>query len=212
MPDLANRRYARQDPVVLTASFVSSALTLAGCPQSDRIEVALAGRSNVGKSSLLNALTGVKGLARTSKTPGRTRSINFFDGPPPLTLVDLPGYGYAKMARDDAARITRLLFDYLMQRENLAALVLLIDCRRGPEHEEIALAEAIQRRKLDLIVVATKWDKLRNSQRRLALRSFAPLGLEPIPCSASTGEGIDRLRNRIMEIPAGDILMSRDHD
>src|SRR5271155_3931045 len=109
--------------MVLTARFVSSAPSLATCPRSDRLEIALAGRSNVGKSSLLNALTGVKGLARTSKTPGRTRSINFFEGPRRLTLVDLPGYGYAKMSRSDAAEITRLLFDYLAQRENLAGLV-----------------------------------------------------------------------------------------
>jgi GTP-binding protein len=79
--------------MALTARFISSAPALSDCPRSDRVEVALAGRSNVGKSSLLNAITGVKGLARTSKTPGRTRSINFFDAVGRLTLVDLPGFG-----------------------------------------------------------------------------------------------------------------------
>lgn len=188
--------------MLLKARFVSSALKLADCPGADRVEIALAGRSNVGKSSLLNALTGVKGLARTSKTPGRTRSINFFDGPGRLTLVDLPGYGYAKMARADAAEITRLLFDYLVQRENLAALVLLIDGRRGPEQEEMALAEAIRRRAVELIVVATKWDKLRNSQRKQALSSFAPIGMEPFSCSALNGEGLEALRRRILDVTA----------
>jgi GTP-binding protein len=194
----------------LIAKFVSSAPTLAACPRSDRMEIALAGRSNVGKSSLLNALTGVKGLARTSKTPGRTRSINFFEGPGRLTLVDLPGYGYAKMARSDAAEITRLLFDYLAQRENLAALILLIDGRRGPEQEEIALAEAIRGRGRELIIVATKWDKLRNSQRNQALRSFAPIGAEPIACSASTGEGIEGLRRRIIDVSAKSPIVEAD--
>lgn len=186
--------------MALSARFVRSALTLTDCPQSDRVEVALAGRSNVGKSSLLNAVTGIKGLARTSKTPGRTRSINFFDTAGRLTLVDLPGFGYAKMGRADAARITRLLFDYLAQRENLAALVILIDGRRGPQQEEIALAEAVLGRGLQVIVVATKWDKLRNSQRGPALRSFAPIGVEPIPCSALDGEGLEALRHRLLDV------------
>ncbi len=186
--------------MALTARFVSSALALGDCPRSDRVEVALAGRSNVGKSSLLNAITGVKGLARTSKTPGRTRSINFFDAAGRLTLVDLPGFGYAKMGRTDAARITKLLFDYLGKRENLAALVILIDGRRGPEEEEIALAEAVRGRGLEVIVVATKWDKLRNSQRGPAFRSFAPIGVEPVPCSAVDGEGIENLRRRLVEL------------
>jgi GTP-binding protein len=188
--------------MALTAKFVRSALALSDCPRSDRVEVAFAGRSNVGKSSLLNAVTGVKGLARTSKTPGRTRSINFFDTARRLTLVDLPGFGYAKMGRVDAVRITRFLFDYLAQRENLAALVILIDGRRGPEQEEIALVEAVRARALEVIVVATKWDKLRNSQRRAAFHSFVPIGIDPIPCSALDGEGIETLRRRLIGVAA----------
>lgn len=184
--------------MALAAHFVSSALKLEDCPRWGRVEVALACCSNVGKSSLLNAITGSKGLARTSKTPGRTRSINFFEAAPPLALVDLPGYGYAKMARTDAAKIATLLFDYLAERENLVALVILIDGRRGPEAEEIQLAEAIRRRGIDLIVVATKWDKLRNSQRGQALKRFEPIGAEPLPCSALSGEGLEALRRRLL--------------
>ena len=104
------------------------------------------------------------------------------------------------MGRTDAARITKLLFDYLGKRENLAALVILIDGRRGPEEEEIALAEAGRGRGLEVIVVATKWDKLRNSQRGPAFRSFAPIGAEPMPCSAVDGEGIETLRRRLVEL------------
>jgi GTP-binding protein EngB required for normal cell division len=118
-----------------------------------------------------------------------------------LTLVDLPGFGYAKMARTDAAKITTLLFDYLSRRDNLAALILLIDGRRGPEEEELALAKAIRQRGLQLIIVATKWDKLRNSQRGQALRTFAPIGGQPIPCSATNGEGLEALRHRILDVP-----------
>jgi len=184
--------------VALAADFVSSALTLEHCPRWGRAEVALAGRSNVGKSSLLNAITGSKGLARTSKTPGRTRSINFFAAAPPLALVDLPGYGYAKMARSDAAKITRLLFGYLAERENLAALIILIDGRRGPEAEEIQLAETVRQRGIDLIVVATKWDKLRNSQRAQAMKRFEPIEAITLPCSALDGEGIEALRRQIL--------------
>jgi GTP-binding protein len=197
--------------MALTARFISSALALSDCPRSDRVEVALAGRSNVGKSSLLNAITGVKGLARTSKTPGRTRSINFFDAAGRLTLVDLPGFGYAKMGRTDAARITKLLFDYLAKRENLAALVILVDGRRGPEQEEIALAEAVRGRGLEVIVVATKWDKLRNSQRGPAFRNFAPIGVEPMPCSAVDGEGIETLRRRLVELARQQLIHANDH-
>ena len=89
----------------LDAKFVSSAFALGDCPRWERVEIALAGRSNVGKSSLLNAITGNKGLARTSKTPGRTRCLNFFEVGTHLALVDLPGYGFAKMSRLDAEKI-----------------------------------------------------------------------------------------------------------
>ena len=198
--------------MALTARFVRSALAISDCPRSDRVEAAFAGRSNVGKSSLLNAVTGIKGLARTSKTPGRTRSINFFDTAGRLTLVDLPGFGYAKIGRADAANITRLLFDYLARRENLAALVILVDGRRGPQEEEIALAQAVRGRRLEVVVVATKWDKLRNSQRGPALQSFVPIGLEPIPCSILSGEGIEALRHRLIDLAQQYPAPTRDAD
>ncbi len=181
----------------LAATFVASAFALDECPRWSRVEVALAGRSNVGKSSLLNALAGHKGLARTSRTPGRTRCLNFFAVGQALALADLPGYGYAKTSRDEAQRIGSMMREYLERRRNLAALVLLVDARRGPEEEEHALVRLARARGLELVVAATKCDKLARSQRAPALGRFAPLAAQPIVCSAQTREGIDELRRRI---------------
>ena len=183
----------------LDAKFISSAFALGDCPRWERVEVALAGRSNVGKSSLLNAITGTKGLARTSKTPGRTRCVNFFEVGANLALVDLPGYGFAKMSRTDAAKIAGLLADYLRERRHLVALVMLIDARRGPEREELDLAAAVRERGLELIVAATKSDKIRNAERPEIPRRFAALATPPIMCSAFDGEGLDELRGHIFD-------------
>jgi GTP-binding protein len=183
----------------LDAKFISSAFALGDCPRWERVEVALAGRSNVGKSSLLNAITGTKGLARTSKTPGRTRCLNFFEAGANLALVDLPGYGFAKMSRTDAAKIAGLLADYLRERRQLVALVMLIDARRGPEREELDLAASVRERGLELIVVATKSDKIRNAERPKIPRRFAELAAPPIMCSTFDGEGLDEFRGRILD-------------
>ncbi len=180
------------------AKFVTSAFAPEGYPRWDRAEVALAGRSNVGKSSMLNALAAAKNLARTSRTPGRTRALNFFSLGDHLAIVDLPGYGFAKMARTEAARIAAMMRDYLDQSDRLVGLVMLVDARRGPEREELELATLATGRGVKLIAVATKSDKLRRSERAAALARFKPLGLEPILCSALSGEGMDDLRRRII--------------
>ena len=184
----------------LDAEFVTSAFSLRDCPRWHRTEVALAGRSNVGKSSILNALAGIKGLARTSKTPGRTQSINLFSIGESLAIADLPGYGYAKMPLSVAQRISASMTEYLHQRENLTGLVLLVDSRRGPGAEEIDLASTTRERGIALIVVATKCDKLKRAERAAAIAAFAPLRMPPILCSSTDGEGIDELRKRILKL------------
>ncbi len=187
----------------LNAEFVTSAFSVEGYPRWNRAEVALAGRSNVGKSSLLNALTGIKGLARTSKTPGRTQSINLFAVGDSLALADLPGYGYAKMPAAVAQRIASSMSEYLEERENLAGLVLLIDSRRGPGREELELAEIMRRRDLDtFIVVATKCDKLKRPERAHAIAALQAARPGTDSLLATDGEGIEELRRRILQARA----------
>ena len=184
----------------IEAEFVASATGLDNCPRWSRAEIAIVGRSNVGKSSLLNALTGKRGLARTSRTPGRTQAINFFKLGESIALVDLPGYGYAKMPQALAAQIATMMRDFLEARSNLVALILLIDSRRGPQREELELAASVRERGLALIVAATKCDKLKRSERNAAVARMAAIGGEPLLCSAETGEGIDVLRRRVMSV------------
>ena len=185
--------------------FVTSAFARAGWPRWKRSEVALAGRSNVGKSSLLNALANVKGLARTSKTPGRTRCLNFFAVGDTLALCDLPGFGYAKMSHEDAAKIASMMQEYIHGRANLYAIAILVDCRRGPQQNELDLAAMATERGIDVIPVATKCDKLGRSERAAALKRFESMGTAPIFCSATSGEGIEELRRRILTVDRADM-------
>ena len=184
----------------LAAEFVTSAFALSGCPRWNRAEIALAGRSNVGKSSLLNAIANTKGLARTSKTPGRTRCLNFFAVGDAFAICDLPGFGYAKMSHDEARKIALMMNEYIEGRENLAAIAILIDCRRGPRDEELALADRAGTRGIAAIPIATKCDKLKRSERAAAIKRFEPIGIAPILCSATSAEGIDELRRRILTL------------
>ncbi len=170
-------------------------------------EVAFAGRSNVGKSSLINALVGRKSLARTSSTPGCTRSINFFhiraDDGLNFQLVDLPGYGYAKRSKAERASWGPLLEGYLLERAPLRAVVLLVDVRRGLEAEEEELLEFLRqpgqatRPSPGLVLVATKVDKLSLAHRTSALAKLKRAGVGALGFSSVTREGVDPLWARL---------------
>jgi GTP-binding protein len=170
-------------------------------PPADLPEVALAGRSNVGKSSLLNALVGRSGVARTSNTPGRTRELNFFEVGGRLVLVDMPGYGYAEAPKAVVEAWTELVFTYLRGRPGLALVCLLVDARHGLKASDRETMKLLARAAVPYLVVLTKADLLRpvDLEARLAeLRAelaHTPGALpEPLATSAKTRLGIDRLR------------------
>jgi GTP-binding protein len=180
------------------ARFITSAADPAGFPPAGPPEVAIAGRSNVGKSSLINALVGQSGLARTSRTPGRTRLLNWFavEGQPAFHLVDLPGYGYAAVDHDTRESWRPLIEGYLAERATLRAVVLLVDVRRGPETDEEDFAAWLAQRPVTTIVALTKADKLGKSQRNLAAaaaKKALALKRAPVLVSATTGDGLDEL-------------------
>jgi GTP-binding protein len=163
--------------------------------------VAFAGRSNVGKSSLLNRLAGRRALARVSKTPGRTQQINFFEVGGRVVFVDLPGYGYARVPRAVQAGWRVLVEHYLGTRQALRAVVVIVDVRRGVEVEERQLLDYLATHDLPVILVATKVDKLGRDARARQLRAIAAAsGLDPIPFAAPSGEGTQTLWRRIDEL------------
>ncbi|MAJ93651.1 MAG: YihA family ribosome biogenesis GTP-binding protein [Rhodospirillaceae bacterium TMED63] len=141
--------------------FVSGAANYDGVPEADLPEIAFVGRSNVGKSSLINALAGRKTLARTSNTPGRTQQINFFRLQDALMLADLPGYGYAKASKTEIKRWTRLIFDYLRGRPSLRRVCLLIDARHGLKDKDIEVMKDLDEAAVSYQIVLTKCDKVK---------------------------------------------------
>ena len=187
-----------------SATFIASAPHPGAFPEPGAPEIAFAGRSNVGKSSLLNVLVGVTQLARTSSTPGRTRALNWFAVAPPkgpdLAFVDLPGYGYAKVPHEmrDA---WRPLVEAFATRPSLKLFIVLVDLRRGPEKEEAELFEWLDSIGVPSLLVLTKADKLSKSQRGLAAREAAKLLKRPNPAmlfSALSGDGIPELWRAIL--------------
>ena len=184
--------------------FVWGATSIANLPPPSLPETAFAGRSNVGKSSLINALTGRKALARVSQTPGRTREINFFDLSGRLMLVDLPGYGYAKASKQMAAEWQELIFAYLRGRANLRRVVLLIDARRGAMAVDRAVMELLDDAAVSYCLALTKADALNPAElgERLAgAESEARRHTAAFPhvfaTSAQAALGLDRLKSHM---------------
>ncbi len=190
-------------------TFLRGVAQLDSLAEPDLPEVAFAGRSNCGKSSLLNALTGRRSLARTSNTPGRTQQLNFFDLGGKLWLVDMPGYGYARASKTDIAAWTQTVRDYLRGRPTLRRLCLLIDGRHGIKANDEEMMEMLDTAAVGYQVVLTKTDKL--SAGALAARIDAtakilkahPAALpDPIATSARNGDGMARLRADIAMLAA----------
>ncbi|WP_125152841.1 ribosome biogenesis GTP-binding protein YihA/YsxC [Clostridium rectalis] len=146
------------------AEFVTSAVTYNQYPDDDRIEIAFVGRSNVGKSSLINSLTNRRKLVKVSSTPGKTRLINFFLINNDFYFVDLPGYGYAKVSKQEKLNWSKTIETYLVNRSQLKKIVLLIDCRREPTEDDITMYNWINHYGYKSLIVATKSDKLKQSE------------------------------------------------
>jgi GTP-binding protein len=183
---------------ITSTEFVTSAVKPPNYPAGELPEVALAGRSNVGKSSLLNKLVNRKRLARTSNTPGRTRLINFFLVNGSFHLVDLPGYGYAKVAVGERDSWRKMVESYLENRPHLKGVLMLVDCRHPPTGMDVQMYGWLKFRGLPAAVAVTKADKLSRSRLLQSLKVIrAELQLSEgdalVPFSAETGQGRDEL-------------------
>ncbi len=188
-----------QPPAVawpLPGQFLYGATSVAACPQDGLPEVAFAGRSNAGKSSTLNRLAGRRQLARTSKTPGRTQLINLFAVQGAGRLVDLPGYGYARAPKARRESWERAVQQYLSQRENLAAVVLVMDCRHALQAVDRGVVAGADRRGVPLLALLNKADKVGRGQQASVHRAVAsalPAGARALLFSATAGTGLAEL-------------------
>ena len=184
---------------ITSATFVKSATSPEHYPKDDRPEIAFMGRSNVGKSSLINSLLGVHGLARTSSTPGRTQLINFFLINDAFHFVDLPGYGYARVPRDVKKLWGPMIEKYLATRPGLVLSIVITDSRHEPTELDLRMKEWLEAREKPFIIVATKTDKLSSNQLRASLsRASAVFGINDIVAySAVTRSGAARIWNEI---------------
>lgn len=190
-----------------TAAFLLSAVSLTQLPKEGLPEIALAGRSNVGKSSLLNRLTGRRALARISRTPGKTREINLYGIDRVFIVVDLPGYGFAKVPESVRRRWGALIESYLNTREELAGVVHLVDARHPPTRDDVQMHEWVKHYDVPALIAATKADKIPRGKRAATLEKIQET-LEPGPdtpvvfFSAVTGEGASNVWAWVREAAA----------
>lgn len=188
------------------AEFLTSYGKYSQIPESDRIEIAFSGRSNVGKSSLINKILNRKSLARVSSMPGKTITINFY-GLENIYLVDLPGYGYAKVSKTEKVRWAGLIEGYLHAERQLGLVFQLVDFRHKPTEDDLMMINFLIDSEIPFAVVLTKSDKLKKTARearRAALQTEIPCAdqIKMIEFSAQTGEGVEEIRAIIEEIAA----------
>ncbi|MFO7285743.1 MAG: ribosome biogenesis GTP-binding protein YihA/YsxC [Gammaproteobacteria bacterium] len=181
----------------MAAKFLTSASSPGGFPRDEVPEVAFVGRSNSGKSSAINAITGDKKLARVSKTPGRTQLVNFFEVAPGRRVVDLPGYGFAKVAPSVREHWRGLIDAYLRRRPNLKGLCVTLDIRRGVTELDRTMLDWAESLRLPLLLLLTKADKVSRNEaarQRGGVQREAPPGSFIVVFSALTGQGVDEAR------------------
>lgn len=184
--------------IIKKADIEAVAVTPAQYPTQGYPEIALAGRSNVGKSSLINTLVNRKALARTSSTPGKTRTINFYNINDSIYFVDLPGYGYAKVSKEEKAKWAKMIEEYLHYREELKLVIMLIDIRHEPTKDDLMMFEWMKASGRRMVVVATKADKLTRNQMNkniAVIKKTLPMDEEDIfiPFSSESKLGKDEL-------------------
>ncbi|MEW5924206.1 MAG: ribosome biogenesis GTP-binding protein YihA/YsxC [Candidatus Zixiibacteriota bacterium] len=185
----------------LSAVFYRSYADARKIPQDSRPQIAFAGRSNVGKSSLLNRLVGLKRLAKTSKTPGRTRLVNFFLINEKYFFVDLPGYGYARASESEKRQWGRLVNNYLENSANLRAVCFLLDCRREPNADDLLMIDWLQSSDIKYAIVLTKADKLSKSNLAKKKKEIEKIfKVTPIPFSSVSGIGKRELMKWIEDL------------
>jgi GTP-binding protein len=189
--------------IIKKAEYVGSFVDLEALPQGNLPEIALVGRSNVGKSSLINKVVNRKGLAKSSSTPGKTRTINFFIINDSWHWVDLPGYGYAKVSQQERNRWQKMIEKYLQKREQLKGVIMLLDIRHEPNQNDRLMKDWLLTSELPLLLIATKADKISRGQRAKHLAVIRQaLNLEtsdtPIVFSAQTGEGAEEIKDAIL--------------
>jgi GTP-binding protein len=189
----------------MAARFVMSSPTVEGLAQDGLPEVAFTGRSNVGKSSLVGSLVNKPALVRTSRTPGRTQLLNLFIWDDRLSIVDLPGYGYAKLSRTERTRMDAMAKAYMARRDTLCGVVLVLDCRREDVTEgDRNMAGWAMQHNRPLLLAATKCDLVPKTRRLHFLRNLEKaMGVPPgwaLMCSSKTTEGQDELRKRLWEL------------
>ena len=188
------------------ARYIGTYVTTEQLPADGLPEIALVGRSNVGKSSLINRLANRRNLAKSSSTPGKTRTINFYIINEKFYMVDLPGYGFAKVGRAEKDRWGKMIESYLRHRTQLRGVIQLVDIRHPPSANDLIMKDWLQQAGIPLLVVATKADKISRGARGKSLavvRKNMNLDLEPLYFSAQTGDGRDELLEEIDTILSG---------